>query len=240
MRTPIIILLFVILLAASCGEPPMPPSDEEMIRHFTTHEVAFRKVYEIMAESSEGSFHYPPLSPEEVIILDSMEQSDTSHETNDEQDIPVYGLLKPERILLDSLLSEIGCGFILVDRREWGTADSVYVSLVMPYYLLPRHRGCGNVQEFRLRSRIEKPSEYPYHRIWRPERDLPQDVQRHHALQTHQGKLVHRVRPFDITARSSYQSLFHFLSRRYIIKQIMAIARKNNRTARSSLNLHLA
>ena len=112
----------------------MPPSDEEMIRHFTTHEVAFRKVYEIMAESSEGSFHYPPLSPEEVIILDSMEQSDTSHETNDEQDIPVYGLLKPERILLDSLLSEIGCGFILVDRREWGTADSVYVSLVMPYY----------------------------------------------------------------------------------------------------------
>ena len=134
MRTPIIILLFVILLAASCGEPPMPPSDEEMIRHFTTHEVAFRKVYEIMAESSEGSFHYPPLSPEEVIILDSMEQSDTSHETNDEQDIPVYGLLKPERILLDSLLSEIGCGFILVDRREWGTADSVYVSLVMPYY----------------------------------------------------------------------------------------------------------
>lgn len=46
----------------------MPPSDEEMIRHFTTHEVAFRKVYEIMAESSEGSFHYPPLSPEEVII----------------------------------------------------------------------------------------------------------------------------------------------------------------------------
>jgi polar amino acid transport system ATP-binding protein len=29
----------------------MPPSDEEMIRHFTTHEVAFRKVYEIMAET---------------------------------------------------------------------------------------------------------------------------------------------------------------------------------------------
>lgn len=56
----------------------------------------------------------------------------------------------------------------------------------------------------------------------------------------HQGKLVHRVRPFDITARSPYQSMYHFLSRRYIIKQIMAIARKNNRTARSSLNLHLA
>ena len=47
----------------------MPPSDEEMIRHFTTHEVAFRKVYEIMAESSEGSFHYPPLSPKRSLYL---------------------------------------------------------------------------------------------------------------------------------------------------------------------------
>ena len=97
----------------------MPPSDEEMIRHFATHEAAFRKVYEIMSESSEGSFHYPPLSPEEVIILDSTEQSDTSHETNDEENLPVYGLLKPDRIQLDSLLSEIGCGLVLVDRREW-------------------------------------------------------------------------------------------------------------------------
>ena len=71
MRTFAIILLLASLFAASCGEPPMPPSDEEMIRHFATHEAAFRKVYEIMAESSEGSFHYPPLSPEEVIILPS-------------------------------------------------------------------------------------------------------------------------------------------------------------------------
>ena len=71
MKIPITILLLASLFAASCGEPPMPPSDEEMIRHFATHEAAFRKVYEIMAESSEGSFHYPPLSPEEVIILDS-------------------------------------------------------------------------------------------------------------------------------------------------------------------------
>ena len=89
MRVPIVILLVAIVSVVSC-KPPMPPSDEEMIRHFTTHEVAFRKVYEIMAESSEGSFHYPPLSPEEVIILDSTEQSDTFHETNDEQNIPVY------------------------------------------------------------------------------------------------------------------------------------------------------
>lgn len=91
MRIPIIILLLASLFAASCGDPPMPPSDEEMIRHFATHEAAFRKVYEIMSESSEGSFHYPPFSPDGIIILDSMEQSDTSYESNDEQDLPVYG-----------------------------------------------------------------------------------------------------------------------------------------------------
>ena len=135
MKIPITILLLASLFAASCGEPPMPPSDEEMIRHFATHEAAFRKVYEIMAESSEGSFHYPPLPPEEVIILDSIgQESELPDELSEEQDIPVYGLLKPDRIQLDSLLSEIGCGLVLVDRREWETADSVYVSLVMPYY----------------------------------------------------------------------------------------------------------
>ena len=107
MRMYYVIGVLITLFLASCGEPPMPPSDEEMIRHFATHEAAFRKVYEIMSESSEGSFHYPPLSPDGIIILDSIEQSDTSYESNDEQDIPVYGLLKPDRILLDSLLSEI-------------------------------------------------------------------------------------------------------------------------------------
>lgn len=106
MKNSVIALLLAAVSVVSC-EPPMPPSDEEMIRHFATHEAAFRKVYEIMSESSEGSFHYPPLSPEEVIILDSTEQSDTSHETNDEEDLPVYGLLKSDRIQLDSLLSEI-------------------------------------------------------------------------------------------------------------------------------------
>ena len=33
MKIPITILLLASLFAASCGEPPMPPSDEEMIRH---------------------------------------------------------------------------------------------------------------------------------------------------------------------------------------------------------------
>ena len=51
MKIPITILLLASLFAASCGEPPMPPSDDEMIRHFATHEAAFRKVYEIIDEA---------------------------------------------------------------------------------------------------------------------------------------------------------------------------------------------
>ena len=110
----------------------MPPTDEEMIRHFATHEAAFDKIRKIMAESSEGSFHYPPLSPCDILILDSAGQ--ISYQPNQVQDTPVHGLSRSDRIQLDSLLSEIGCGLVFVDRREWGTADSVYVSLVMPYY----------------------------------------------------------------------------------------------------------
>lgn len=132
MKIPITILLLASLFAASCGEPPMPPSDEKMIRHFATHEAAFDKIRKIMAESSEGSFHYPPLSPCDILILDSAEQ--ISYQPNQVQDTPVHGLSRSDRIQLDSLLSEIGCGLVLVDRREWETADSVYVSLVMPYY----------------------------------------------------------------------------------------------------------
>ena len=101
----------------------MPPTDEEMIRHFATHEAAFDKIRKIMAESSEGSFHYPPLSPCDILILDSAGQ--ISYQPNQVQDTPVHGLSRSDRIQLDSLLSEIGCGLVLVDRREQETADSV-------------------------------------------------------------------------------------------------------------------
>jgi len=88
-----------------------------------------------MADCTEGSFHYPPLSPDGIIILDSIgQESELPDESSEEQDIPVYGLLKPDRILLDSLLAEIGCSLVLVDRQERETADSVKLSLVMPYY----------------------------------------------------------------------------------------------------------
>lgn len=131
MKIVIIILLLTLASVVNC-EPPMPPTDEEMIRHFATHEAAFDKIRKIMAESSEGSFHYPPLSPCDILILDSAGQ--IPYQPNQVQDTPVHGLSRSDRIQLDSLLSEIGCGLVLVDRREWETADSVYVSLVMPYY----------------------------------------------------------------------------------------------------------
>lgn len=89
--------------------------------------------------------------------------------------------------------------------------------------LFPRHRGCGNVQEFRLRSRIGKPPEYPYHRTRRPERDLPQDVQRHHAVQARQGRLVHRVRPFTITCKEGRMRIFQYMRRFF---QMMTRMRK--------------
>ena len=156
MKKSIITLFLAAVSVVSC-EPPMPPSDEEMIRHFNTHEATFNKVYEIMADCTEGSFHYPPLSPDDIIILDSIgQESELPDESSKEQDLPVYGLLEPERILLDSLLSEIGCGLVLVDRREQETADSVYVSLFMLYYshgIVDAGTSKSFVYDLELRSR---------------------------------------------------------------------------------------
>ena len=153
MKIVIIILLLTLASVVSC-EPPMPPTDEEMIRHFATHEAAFDKIRKIMAESSEGSFHYPPLSPCDILILDSAGQ--ISYQPNQVQDTPVHGLSRSDRIQLDSLLSEIGCGLVLVDRREQETADSVYVSLFMLYYshgIVDAGTSKSFVYDLELRSR---------------------------------------------------------------------------------------
>lgn len=113
-----------------------------------------RQDTQIMAESSEGSFHYPPLSPCDILILDSAEQ--ISYQPNQVQDTPVHGLSRSDRIQLDSLLSEIGCGLVLVDRREQETADSVYVSLFMLYYshgIVDAGTSKSFVYDLELRSR---------------------------------------------------------------------------------------
>lgn len=204
MKIPITILLLASLFAASCGEPPMPPSDEEMIRHFATHERAFRKVYGLISEGTEGSYHYPPSRPDtaDSVSLRIFEEIHGTpyepFELHGEDSLYLHGLSPSAQTQLDSLLGVTGCDLIHFDRRKREETDSGGAA---PYdgVLLPRHRGCGNVQEFHLRSRIGKPPEYPYHRTRRPERDLPKDIQRHHAVQARQGRLVHQVRPFTIT-----------------------------------------
>ena len=195
MKIVIIILLLTLASVVSC-EPPMPPTDEEMIRHFATHEAAFDKIRKIMAESSEGSFHYPPLSPCDILILDSAGQ--ISYQPNQVQDTPVHGLSRSDRIQLDSLLSEIGCGLVLVDRREQETADSVYVSLVMPYY------SHGIVDAGTSKSFVYDPGLRSRRNIRITEHgDLNEIYRRTYndttLLQARQGRLVHRVRPFTIT-----------------------------------------
>ena len=43
-----------LLLAAGCGAPPVPPSDEEMTRHFLAHEAAFEALREVIARCPYG------------------------------------------------------------------------------------------------------------------------------------------------------------------------------------------
>lgn len=151
MRTSIISILLATVFVVSCGNPPMPSTDEEMIRNFITHEATFNTICEIIANNSEGSFHYPPLSSGENLILDSAGQ--ISCEPNQEQDIRVHGLSKPDRIRLDFLLAKTGCGFIVVDRQERETADSVSLSLVMPYCIVDAETSKSFVYAPGLRSR---------------------------------------------------------------------------------------
>ena len=115
MKIPITILLLASLFAASCGEPPMPPSDEEMIRHFATHERAFRKVYGLISEGTEGSYHYPPSRPDTADSV-SLRIFEEIHGTP------------------DSLLGVTGCDLIHFDRRKREETDSAGLRLTMVYY----------------------------------------------------------------------------------------------------------
>lgn len=119
MRIPVIVLL-VSLLAGSCGEPPMPPSDEEMIRHFTTHEAAFTGIREIISRCPYGMY-YPPYN-------------------NEEDTVCLRGIHIVDRQMLDSLLKEIGCERIFYYgpelRKEHGghAQDTAYTSFTIPYF----------------------------------------------------------------------------------------------------------
>lgn len=119
MRTFTIILYLVSLLAVSCGEPPMPPSDEEMIRHFTTHEAAFNGIREVISRCLYG-MHYPPYANDDTTCL--------------------RGVSIEDRKMLDSLLNEIGCERVFYCGRElrkengWTLYDTTYTSFSIPYF----------------------------------------------------------------------------------------------------------
>ena len=120
MRTTTIILFLVSLLFVSCGEPPMPPSDEEMIRHFTTHEAAFNGIREIISRCPYGMY-YPPYN-------------------NEEDTACLRGIPVGDRQMLDSLLKEIGCERVFYYgtefRKEIGRhiQDTTFTRFTIPYF----------------------------------------------------------------------------------------------------------
>lgn len=125
MRTLIIILVFISI--TSCNSSSLLPTDKEMIHHFNTHEMLFNKVLEIITNRTKGSFHYPSLSSDNIIISDSTEQqSNRSIKAN-------TGDLSIDWMQLNSLLETIGVGFILVDRQEQKLSGVIKLSIVMSY-----------------------------------------------------------------------------------------------------------
>lgn len=204
MKIPITILLLASLFAASCGEPPMPPSDEEMIRHFATHERAFRKVYGLISEGTEGSYHYSPSRPDtaDSVSLRIFEEIHGTpyepFELHGEDSLYLHGLSPSAQTQLDSLLGVTGCDLIHFDRRKREETDSAGLRLTMVYY---SHGivDAGTSKSFIYDPGLESRRNIRIHRTRRPERDLPKDIQRHHAVQARQGRLVHQVRPFTIT-----------------------------------------
>lgn len=134
MNNTIILPLLAALSTAGC-KTALPPADDEILDSFEKHEAAFNRIYDIVADNSVGSFHYPPLYQYETALADSAaRQSNTPDGPDEETDTPVYGLSAPDRTMLDSLLAETGCGFILVDRDGPYTAGAENLSLTMQYY----------------------------------------------------------------------------------------------------------
>lgn len=134
-----IILLLASLLEVSCGEPPMPPSDDEMIRNFTMHEAAFNKVYEIISDGTDGSHYYPPYKPDSLYLQglsDAERIQYDPYKLYGEDSLHLKRLRPADRLLLDSLLSVTGCElihFYRLDKQRLGV-DSVELCLTMLYY----------------------------------------------------------------------------------------------------------
>lgn len=117
-------MLSAALLMAGCGATPVPPSDEEMARHFFAHEAAFDSLREVIARCPYGMY-YPPYDTQDTACL--------------------KGLSMEDRHTLDSLLKAIGCERVFYygkeakkeAMRKFGRNgyDTTYTSLSVPYFL---------------------------------------------------------------------------------------------------------
>lgn len=161
-----------LLLAAGCGAPPVPPSDEEMTQHFLAHEAAFETLREVIARCPYGMY-YPPYDTQDTACL--------------------KGISTEDRHRLDSLLAAISCERVFYYGKEakkeaikksgWDGQDT-HLHELFHSVLLARLLDWRDKQGLRVRSGIEKPSRRARHGTRGFERDIPQGIQRHHAVQT--------------------------------------------------------
>ena len=92
-----ILMWTALLLAAGCGAPPVPPSDEEMTQHFLAHEAAFETLREVIARCPYGMY-YPPYDTQDTACL--------------------KGISTEDRHRLDSLLAAISCERVFYYGKE--------------------------------------------------------------------------------------------------------------------------
>lgn len=132
MRISPIILLISSLFVTGC-ELSLP-TDDEMIRHFTQHEAAFNEIRDIVTQRPYGRY-YPPYRKDTLCGDDLLSVKELSEE---------------HRLLLDSLLNEIGCERVFYwgkeSLKEMGK-DTTKTEIYIPYFVYGLSIG-GTSKEF--------------------------------------------------------------------------------------------
>ena len=132
MRTSPIILLVSCLFMTGC-ELSLP-TDEEMTRYFTQHEAAFNEIRNIVTQRTRGSY-YPPYRTDTIYGDDSSS---------------IEGMPEEHRLLLDSLLNEIGCERVFYPEKKLPTGtdkDTRGITIRIPYFVYGLSIG-GTSKEF--------------------------------------------------------------------------------------------
>lgn len=137
MRVSQIIILSAIFLFTSCGTSAVPPTDNELIQHFYTHESAFNQIKELISECP-NNLYYPPYHSKDTICL--------------------IGISAPIQKKLDSLLFEIGCKriFYTIKTNEQGhVKEPPNVELSIQYFTSGYSVG-GTAKDFVYSSIVER------------------------------------------------------------------------------------